>query len=95
MGQRLAGTPHADRTVLLQVETDLGHNTIGLNPDAGQQTVVSLKAPQQTLLQVIVGYLPVSLLRRMDGVELSEGAEPVLEALFGGQSPYVWQADRF
>jgi hypothetical protein len=46
-------------------------------------------------MQLVVGYRGAASIAGEPEVEFKGEAETVLEALFGEQSPYVYQADRF
>jgi predicted acetyltransferase len=92
---RLQDSALAGRRVRLRLETDLGVTRLLLNPDGKSESRVALKAPQDRLMQLVVGYRPLADLLTEDGVEAGGPAIEVTEALFGGQSPYVLASDRF
>lgn len=92
---RLQDSALAGRRVRLRLETDLGVTRLLLNPDGESESRVALKAPQDKLMQLVVGYRPLADLLNEDGVEARGPAVEVMEALFGGQSPYVLATDRF
>lgn len=93
--RRLGEGPLAKRRVRLRLETDLGTTRLLLNPKGKTESRVTWRAPQGKLMQLVVGYRPVADLLGEDGVEARGPAAEVLEALFGGQTPYVLKPDEF
>jgi predicted acetyltransferase len=96
MRDRLAASRFAESGALLALETDLGATEVALPARSGQAPVrSSVRLPQQTLMQVVVGYRPAWDVLAKDDVEATGPAQELLEALFGGQVPYVYRADMF
>jgi len=83
------------RRVRLRLETDLGTVRLLLNPKGSRESRVTLRAPQHTLMQLVVGYRSAEDVLLDEGVEARGPAAEVLDVLFGRQSPYVWLADWF
>ena len=95
MERRLQRSGLAGRRVRLKLETDLGTTRALLNADGEGESRVTLKMRQDRLMQLVVGYRPASDVLGEDGVESRGPAQEVLEALFGGQTPYVLKPDEF
>jgi predicted acetyltransferase len=97
LAARMEQSRFAGTRVTLRIETDLGSSELGLGArGAGRERINARVAlPQQTLMQLMVGYRSAADVVSEPNVESAGKALAVLDALFGGQSPYVWRADRF
>jgi hypothetical protein len=96
MEERLALSAFRDVRVRLAFETDLGASELLLGAGGkGTDLNVRLVLCQDQLMQLVAGYRRADDVVSEENVHASEGAEPVLDVLFGGQEPYVWQSDRF
>ena len=95
MERRLPRSGLAGRRVRLKLETDLGTTRVLLNADGEGESRVSLKLRQDRLMQLVVGYRPAADVLGEDGVKSRGPAQEVLDALFGGQTPYVLKPDEF
>jgi hypothetical protein len=80
---------------VLRIETDLGPTELSLGPEAGTPVSATAKLPQAALMQLVMGYRDATDVLTDDGVESCGEAEAVLDVLFPGGCPYVWQADHF
>ncbi len=93
---RLANSPLAGRAVALRLETDLGPTDLRLGGAGGGPPVeVSVRLPQDRLMQLVAGYRQAGDLLADDDVAADGPAEDLLRVLFGGRVPYVCHADRF
>ncbi len=95
MEMRLQRSGLAGRRVRLRLETDLGTTRLLLNADGEGESRVTLKLRQDRLMQLVVGYRPAADVLGEEGVESRGPAQEVLDALFGGQTPYVLKPDEF
>lgn len=95
LSSRLAASQFCCARVMLRIETDLGPTELGLGPEEGTQVSATAKLPQAALMQLVMGYRDAADVLSDDGVESCGEAEAVLDVLFPGGCPYVWQADHF
>jgi len=95
--RRLEETPFAGQPLALCIETDLGVTRLRLGPRNSELhgPARRLALPQQKLMQLLVGYRRADDVALEPDVTVDQEAIPLLDALFGGRSPYVWQPDRF
>jgi len=89
---RLGGRP-----VILSLETDLGATELHLGGASEAEEVhrCRLALGQDKLTQLTVGYRTADDVLSDPEVEAEGNVQPLLEALFGGQAPYMWCPDRF
>jgi len=92
---RLESSEFAGRSVRLTIETDLGTTELHFNGRAGPAASGVVQLGQDRLMQLVVGYRAADDVLSDLGVRTEGEAEALLDAFFGGQSPYVWRADRF
>jgi len=87
----------ATRPVVLSLETDLGTTELHLGgaSEAGRVHRCRLALGQGKLTQLTVGYRTADDVLSDPGVEAEGDLRSLLEALFGGQAPYMWCPDRF
>jgi predicted acetyltransferase len=93
---RLTQGRFAQSPLALTLETDLDTTDLQLNRSAeGDELVVRASLPQGKLMQLLVGYRRADDVLADPDVESWGPAQDVLDLLFAGQVPYVWQTDRF
>jgi predicted acetyltransferase len=80
--------------VALKICGDLGETLVQLGGGAGVPTIM-LDVPQYRLLQLLMGYRSVQDVLNDTSAHASEGAEPLLDAIFPRGFPYVWTTDEF
>jgi predicted acetyltransferase len=95
MERRFAETGLGDESVALTIETDLGESALRFGDGEGGTVRGAVRLDQGRLAQVMVGYRAARDVLSDPGVENEGEAERLLETLFGGRLPYVWQSDRF
>lgn len=97
LAKRLGQSEYSGRRVRLTIETDLGTTDLRFHMTAPSRTAVGgrLKVGQGKLTQLVVGYRIADDILGDPGVESEGEVARLLTVLFGGQEPYVWEADKF
>lgn len=97
LAERIGNSRFTGACVTLCIETDLATTDLQLGAarGRGERVEAGVVLPQQTLVQLVTGYRTAADVLAETGVESRGQARGVLEALFGGQTPYVWRTDRF
>jgi predicted acetyltransferase len=89
----LSGRPR--ERVLLRIETDRGTTTLHLGRGSGGRRNLAIRLPQAGLAQLVTGFRSAGELTAAGEATGDPGAVRLLDRVFRGPVPFVWQADRF
>ena len=92
---RLAHSAFRGARVAMRIDTDLGRDRLVLGPRGGSDLTAGVTLSSSALIQIIMGYRDAADVLGDPDARSEGDALALLEAMFGGQTPYVWTTDYF